>query len=676
MDTAVSPTNWITSVWQQVPGSATSGSGMSWRCQIGSGSQPVSGDYSFPLTLNGTINMQSAVNPKLWFSWRAGSQHGNLLYAQASIDGGKNWTSLWGWDSYTDKGMAWTRQQVDLNAYAGYTNLALRFLAYNRPPGYRFAVDFQVDDVLLSEGGGCPAILTMNPLPNATLGYAYNQILQVTNGSAPYVWSVVSNSLPPGLTLDPVGGILTGTPTNAGTYSFWLGVNASNVCAQVKPFSLTVEEYLALFPAQSAQAFVSPGTNVVYCQVDNQTARRLLSLVWVPTLPAGWAILGASGDGAPEVGPDGKILFQAANLTNSPLKFTYSVRVPAGETQARQIGGLATVLLENMILERTVPAFPNPLFTLPRVYHSADCTTNWVIDSTESSRVLAYWRAQAYSLDGTTCDGYAPGTGASVGPLHSADYQAPAWQIDGTELNRVLAYWRAGCYRPEAAGADGYAACTTPPGLLGRSGKDALPPTVVQKTPTNYTSGSTFIVTNTLEYTGSLLSLLWRPHLPAGWTIGEVLADGAPEPLNGEFVWTATNLPPSPVKVLYIVQVPLGQTGPKQITNQVEYQYPGMVNPGLVYASPNPATVYSSANPGSPQPSFVRFTTIQRQPDGAVRLGLLGNLDTPVQIQWAAELSNASWTTLTSLPSLNGTAEYMDTSATDAVQRFYRVLAP
>jgi hypothetical protein len=101
-----------------------------------------------------------------------------------------------------------------------------------------------------------------------------------------------------------------------------------------------------------------------------------------------------------------------------------------------------------------------------------------------------------------------------------------------------------------------------------------------------------------------------------------------------------------------------------------------MVNPGLVYASPNPATVYSSANPGSPQPSFVRFTTIQRQPDGAVRLGLLGNLDTPVQIQWAAELSNASWTTLTSLPSLNGTAEYMDTSATDAVQRFYRVLAP
>ena len=185
-----------------------------------------------------------------------------------------------------DKSMAWTRQQVDLKSYVGYTNLTLRFLAYNRLPGYRFALDFQVDDVLISEGGDCPAILTMSPMPSATLGYAYNLILQTTNGNPPHLWAVVSNSLPPGLTLNPSSGIINGTPTNAGTFSFWLSVTASNACSQTKQFSLAVSEYLPLSATHSMQAFVSPGTNIIYCQVDNQTGRRLLSLAWAPALPA------------------------------------------------------------------------------------------------------------------------------------------------------------------------------------------------------------------------------------------------------------------------------------------------------------------------------------------------------------------------------------------------------
>lgn len=664
MDTTTSPSNWVSSVWQQVPGSATTGSGQSWRCLLGSGSQPVSGDYNFPLTLNGTVNLRGAVSPRLWFWWRAGSQHGNILYAQVSTDGGKNWASVWAWDSVSDKSMAWTRQEVDLNSYAGQTNLTLRFYAYNRPPGYRFSVDFQVDDVLISEGGGCPAILTSSPLPVATRGYAYNLFLQATNGSPPYVWSVVSNSLPAGLSLNPASGSLSGTSTNLGTYTFWLGVNASNVCSAKKQFTLSVEEYLPLYASHTASAFVSPGTNIVYCQVDNQTGRRLLALTWSPTLPAGWSLVTVTGDGGPEIGPDAKILFQAASLTNAPLRFNYSVRVPAGETQARQIGGAATVLLESIALERTVPATPNPLFTAPRLYHSADCDTNWVMESTEANRVLAYWRAQAYQLDANSCDGYAPGSGGVFGALHSADYRSPWWVVDGTELNRVLAYWRSGCYKRDVSGADGYATCTN---TGGRAKKDFDPPIITQQAPALYTAGSTFMVTNSLRYTAPLMSLLWRPQLPAGWTVTSVIADGLPELLGGDIVWTGAAIPPTPITVLYVVQVPSDAQGVQELRGQVEYQFVGGVNPTLAYANQNPLVI---------SPPYVKFTQLQRLANGRVQLSLLGYMNTPVRIQSAANLANPDWTTLTNLTSLNGTLQFTDVRATNAVQRYYRTIAP
>ena len=347
----------------------------------------------------------------------------------------------------------------------------------------------------------------------------------------------------------------------------------------------------------------------------------------------------------------------------------YSVRVPAGETQARQIGGAAIVLLESMIIERTVPAQPDPLFTLPRTYHSADCSTNWIIETTEANRVLAYWRALAYQLDPTSCDGYAPGTGTLVGALHSADYRAPYWAIDGTELNRVLSYWRAGCYRKDVAGADGYAAgCSNSPALI--LAKDASVPLILHQAPLSYTAGGTFMVTNTMYYSGTNLSLLWRPRLPAGWTITEVFADGLPEKLGNDIVWTGAKIPPTPITVLYRVQVPAGEQGTRQIQSEVEYLTPDMVNPAVADASPDPLSITSVTSP------FVQFTSVKRLADGRVQLDLLGTMPGPVRIQFANALPTMSWNLLTNPTSLNGNLQVIDATATNATQRFYRTVAP
>jgi large repetitive protein len=62
-------------------------------------------------------------------------------------------------------------------------------------------------------------IMTPSPLPVAAVGSAYSMTLQALGGSPPYNWGLPSGSLPPGLTFAP-GGVISGTPTSAGTYSF------------------------------------------------------------------------------------------------------------------------------------------------------------------------------------------------------------------------------------------------------------------------------------------------------------------------------------------------------------------------------------------------------------------------------------------------------------------------
>jgi hypothetical protein len=53
-------------------------------------------------------------------------------------------------------------------------------------------------------------------------------------GVAPLVFSIVGGSLPPGLSLDPATGILSGIPTTAGTYAFTIQVtDASGQVASV-----------------------------------------------------------------------------------------------------------------------------------------------------------------------------------------------------------------------------------------------------------------------------------------------------------------------------------------------------------------------------------------------------------------------------------------------------------
>lgn len=88
-------------------------------------------------------------------------------------------------------------------------------------------------------GATTPPSLTC-PSSNATVGVPYSSAFVATGGTTPYTFAIIAGSLPPGLTLTPSTGAVTGTPTTAGTYSYTGQVTDANGLTVTASCSITV----------------------------------------------------------------------------------------------------------------------------------------------------------------------------------------------------------------------------------------------------------------------------------------------------------------------------------------------------------------------------------------------------------------------------------------------------
>ncbi|WP_428964907.1 fibronectin type III domain-containing protein [Micromonospora fluostatini] len=102
--------------------------------------------------------------------------------------------------------------------------------------------------------------LDFPPPPPGKAFQPYSYQLTVSGGSGPFAWSVSAGALPPGLALGAATGLLSGTPTAAGTFAFTVRVTDSFARSATRPVSLVVDPLGGLTISVPVAASLGRGT--------------------------------------------------------------------------------------------------------------------------------------------------------------------------------------------------------------------------------------------------------------------------------------------------------------------------------------------------------------------------------------------------------------------------------
>jgi Leucine-rich repeat (LRR) protein len=86
--------------------------------------------------------------------------------------------------------------------------------------------------------------VTTTSLPNAAPTVAYSETLVATGGDGTYTWSVTIGSLPTGLSLTTSTGLITGTPSAAGSNTFTVQVASGDGQTDTQQLTITVPPVL------------------------------------------------------------------------------------------------------------------------------------------------------------------------------------------------------------------------------------------------------------------------------------------------------------------------------------------------------------------------------------------------------------------------------------------------
>ena len=116
---------------------------------------------------------------------------------------------------------------------------------------------------------------------NPTLGLAYSAQFSASGGVAPYSFSISQGSLPPGLSIDPATGTVSGIPISAGTFGFTVTLtDTSNPTQSVSaPVTLVVGAKLAATGADlRSQGLEGLGLLVLGFGLVAITRRRILQV--------------------------------------------------------------------------------------------------------------------------------------------------------------------------------------------------------------------------------------------------------------------------------------------------------------------------------------------------------------------------------------------------------------
>ncbi len=175
--------------------------------------------------------------------------------------------------------------------------------------------------------------ITTTTLPPGVINTAYSQVINLTGGSPPFVWTTVSGSgnLPLGLVLDQTLGIISGTPTTAQVSSFIISVTDNANQTDTQPLSISISGVITggsvgrrLFGgdmtgwtfaiAGGGALVVSPGATVTFYSALTGGS-QYVDLQDTNGLPITSVTTDSTGEIPPFLGPD-SIWMMAADANN------------------------------------------------------------------------------------------------------------------------------------------------------------------------------------------------------------------------------------------------------------------------------------------------------------------------------------------------------------------------
>ncbi|MGC2403324.1 MAG: Ig-like domain repeat protein, partial [Acidobacteriaceae bacterium] len=116
--------------------------------------------------------------------------------------------------------------------------------AFIATPGYDLATGLGTPNVyaLVNAPQWSGLSIQTTSLPQGQVGSAYSAALTASGRVGPYSWSIATGNLPPGLTLSPSSGVISGNPTAAGVSNFTVQVKdgESTPASASASFSITV----------------------------------------------------------------------------------------------------------------------------------------------------------------------------------------------------------------------------------------------------------------------------------------------------------------------------------------------------------------------------------------------------------------------------------------------------
>lgn len=303
------------------------------------------------------------------------------------------------------------------NTYTGYHLVELYVYAYEVNEEEAVATISSVSIPIIP----APLLIGSASLFTANTANTFNQALSATGGVPPYVWSISSGTLLPGLTLNATSGLISGTPTMAGNSNFTVQVQDATGILATKNFTINsvTDPFLI-----STSALTSGFTGSIYSQSVIATG-GVKPYAWSITsgsLPAGLSLNTVTGviSGTPTIAANSNFTIQARDGSNTIVVAAMSITVGAGSTVDGFINGTNLRAPWTLVkgggttqsIAATAGHSSNPAVDI--YMYGPDSSCYYYLESIKNRNFFSFWYKFNNAALGSTTVMWMDGTGYEV----------------------------------------------------------------------------------------------------------------------------------------------------------------------------------------------------------------------------------------------------------------------